>query len=84
MLVIYQKYRNAIQSVHNCSVKQKNRFSTRRLQMSELMWLCFVAMEKSSSYIPTSKLMRSCSNEHISKLVMLFNLAFLMKCKYII
>ena len=41
------------------------------------------AMGKSSSYIPTSKVIRSCSYSKISlKSLMLFNLAFLMKCKY--
>ena len=41
-------------------------------------------MEKSSSYIPTSKVNRSCSYGQMSlRASNAFNLAFLMKCKYI-
>ena len=40
---------------------------------------------KSSSYIPTTKVNRSCSYEYISlKLLMIFKLAFEMKYKYIL
>ena len=39
---------------------------------------------KITSYIPTSKVAKSCSYRYISlKLPMLFDLAFQMKCKYI-
>ena len=64
ILVIYQKTPKCYQSEQNCSEKISNLFKFTVL--GKLVLLCYVAKEKKNSYIPTSKVIRSCSYGKIS------------------
>ena len=91
ILVIYKKFLNVDQSVHNCSEKISYlfkfiQFSTRRY--AHYKWVNWY----SCAMLPWKKVvlifvhqkwlgLADMGNYH-SELLMLFNLAFLMKCKY--
>ena len=90
ILVIYQKYQNVDESVHNCSEKISNLQSLFNCQsvgtpiINEWTGIAVLCRHgKSRSYIPTSKVIKSCNYGQISlRISHAFWSSILIKCKY--
>ena len=90
--MIYQNHQNVNQNVHNCSEKIRIffkliRFSTRRYIHYKWVKYCSCALllwkKMVLTFLPQWFGLAAMGKNH-SKIRMLFNLAFLMKCKYYI
>ena len=93
ILVIYKKHLNVNQGVHNCSEKISYlfkfiQFSRRRYIHYKWVNWCNCAMlpweKKVLIFLHQKLLGLAVMGKYHSKLPMLLNLAFLMKCKYIV
>ena len=88
ILVIYKKNQNINQSVHNCSEKISIFYWFVKRGYTHYKWLNWcscsnIAMEKVILIVLHQKwLGLAVMGKYYSKLLMLFNLAFLIKCKY--